>query len=299
GYGFFRSLGARGHWQDTRRVFGGATTRLEDYPEVCILLDRFMAPRCSGSVLTRYWILTAAHCITPNLGFAKYNTRTPMRTDVGDVVALRYLYKHPDYKVVQEDVGRGMDVTVLNHDLGLAHTRAPMALAQHSPVPPLRAILSYDPNQLFGEEVQVLGFGRTEASNKGEELLTVFLRLVECDRNGWRHCVCGVSRSLELPSGVCSGDSGGPVVYRGVQIGVTSMGPLSCASDANETFPLGATSVFTAVFPYRDIINRTIREADSSMRRSVPTSSAPTIAAKFIATLANIILLVETNIIFV
>lgn len=60
---------------------------------------------------------------------------------------------------------------------------------------------------------QVLGFGRTERTALGERLFAVRLRLARCERgDAWLHCVCGVG---DEPSGVCSGDSGGPVLYRG------------------------------------------------------------------------------------
>ncbi|XP_013187935.1 glandular kallikrein-like [Amyelois transitella] len=262
GHGFYRTMGPRGRWVDTRRVFGGMAARVEDFPQVCALLDRFMGARCSGSLLTPHWALTAAHCISPNLAYVKYNTRHPLRTHDGITVPVRYLYKHPDYKVVQQDVGRGLDVTELHHDMGLVRTRAPMTLTLRSQTPPLQAILAFNAQDLKDEDVQVLGYGRTESTSLGEELLSVRLRLVDCERGAWRHCVCGVSRGGAR--GVCSGDSGGPVVYRGMQVGVTSMGPLECSSE-NASWPARATSVFTALFPYADIINRTILEAEQSM----------------------------------
>jgi hypothetical protein len=64
---------------------------------------------------------------------------------------------------------------------------------------------------------QVLGFGRTERSTLGEELFLVRLKLVGCERGAWLHCVCGVAAGRD-PRGVCSGDSGGPVLYHGAQV---------------------------------------------------------------------------------
>lgn len=51
----------------------------------------------------------------------------------------------------------------------------------------------------------------------GEELFSVRLQLVFCERGAWFHCVCGVAAGRD-GRGVCSGDSGGPVLYRGVQV---------------------------------------------------------------------------------
>ena len=65
----------------------------------------------------------------------------------------------------------------------------------------------------------MLGFGRTERSLLGEELFSADLRLVRCERSDWLYCVCGLA-SAAAPRGVCSGDSGGPVLYGGMPVGV-------------------------------------------------------------------------------
>lgn len=65
--------------------------------------------------------------------------------------------------------------------------------------------------------MQVLGFGRTERSTLGEELFSARLWSVACDRGTWFHCTCGVASGKDK-AGVCVGDSGGPVLYRGTQV---------------------------------------------------------------------------------
>lgn len=47
------------------------------------------------------------------------------------------------------------------------------------------------------------------------------LDLTLCERGAWFHCICGVPGKIERSaggSGVCSGDSGGPVIYHGIQV---------------------------------------------------------------------------------
>lgn len=76
----------------------------------------------------------------------------------------------------------------------------------------------------YGDDCdQVFGFGRTERSGLGEELSSVRLVLTECGRGTWQHCVCGVAKDpgdVARAKGVCSGDSGGPVLYEGIQVRV-------------------------------------------------------------------------------
>lgn len=62
--------------------------------------------------------------------------------------------------MVLEDEGRGMDVTLLHHDVGLVRTRADMRLARHPELPPLGTMSLYDPIDIRNEEVEVGGWPR-------------------------------------------------------------------------------------------------------------------------------------------
>lgn len=123
--------------------------------------------------------------------------------------------------------------------------------------------------------VQVLGFGHTEARATHEELALVRLELVYCERGAWFHCVCGRARrgAAGGPRGVCAGDSGGPVLYRGVQVAVTSMGPTECsaAGGAGER----STSVFTSLYRYADLVNSTITDAEGALAMSRLSAAPP------------------------
>ncbi|XP_052737107.1 trypsin-1-like [Bicyclus anynana] len=244
-HAFYRSVrgGGGGGRADGRRVFGGAAAALRECPAACALLDARGAVRCSGAVLRAHWALTAAHCVGPHVAYVKYNSRRPAAA--GNVSAVLRLYRHPNYEVEQKDEGRGLDVTRLHHDVGLVRTRDAMA-------PAAFALRRHPARLLYGEEVQVFGFGRTERSALGEELFSVRLRLVPCDCDGWLHCVCG---EHDGSRGVCSGDSGGPVLYNGYQIGVTSLGPAQCARAP------GGTSVLTALAPYAAVLDATLSDA--------------------------------------
>lgn len=93
---FFRNMdvGSAQSGVNSRRVFGGSAIELAEFPAVCALLDRYYVVRCSAIVLNKYWVLTAAHCVTPKLAYVKYNTRRPASNE-GNVSAVQYLYRHP------------------------------------------------------------------------------------------------------------------------------------------------------------------------------------------------------------
>ncbi|XP_048005861.1 chymotrypsin-1-like [Leguminivora glycinivorella] len=276
-HAFFRSIGRDSR---TRRVFGGLEAPAGAYPGACALLDRGMTPRCSCSVLAPRWALTAAHCAKPEINYVQFNGRD---TSDSNFAAVKLLYAHPGFEAVVRDLGEGPDVVSLQHDLGLVRTRGDMVLSSYSYFPVPRApradgdivagLLSYDVDRLLNKDIDILGYGMTEVKPAGERLREVRLKLASCGREAWRHCACAVGPA----SGVCSGDSGGPVLYNGTQIGVMSMGPVECGAPA----PLGgraapeAVSVFTALRPYAALINATIYDVDSALKmREVARSAA-------------------------
>ncbi|KAJ2938848.1 hypothetical protein O0L34_g18476 [Tuta absoluta] len=246
---------------ESRRVFGGAVASLNEFPAVAALLDRYWITRCSASVIKPYWALTAAHCVTSHVAYVRYNTGNPS-SSAGNTAHALYLYRHPNFKVKQEDEGEGMDITVLHHDLGLIRTRDRMIL--RTPMSPLKSMGQYKPDELRRYEVTVLGYGKTnDAQKAGENLYAVKLRMDSCYRDSWLHCFCGNAIGQEQ-RGVCSGDSGGPVVYKRVQVGVTSMGPVECVSIRSD-LPEEASSVFTSTYHYQNLIQRTINNAEKEI----------------------------------
>ncbi|XP_022113091.2 chymotrypsin-1-like [Pieris rapae] len=288
-HAFFRKLeDGSGGGQETvgRRVYGGSAAALAEFPAACALLDRYWGPRCSATVLAPYWALTAAHCVTRRLAYVKYNTRRPNSPE-GDVTPVQYLYRHPKYEVRETDEGQGLDVTVLHNDVGLVRTRNEMRLSAAPAMDVLSGMSLYSPSEMYNKEVTVLGFGRSERSALGEELFSVQLTATSCERTGWEPCICGLAPSVARA--VCSGDSGGPVLYQGVQVGVTSMGPVECSTARPP--PVGATSVFTWLQPSAALLNATLTGADAALRMSI-ISRAPPSRSTFISHMLLLIFIV-------
>ncbi|XP_026326804.1 chymotrypsin-1-like [Hyposmocoma kahamanoa] len=168
-----------------------------------------------------------------------------------------------------------MDVTLLHHDIGMVRTQYAMILSSLPKADPLISMKRFNPIDLKKEEVTILGFGRKEQDGppdfRGEALFSVNLQLTFCERGSWFHCICGIASPVvrSQGGGVCTGDSGGPVLYRGSQIAVTSMGPTQCRKLFNSGMQ-GATSVFTTLYQYAKLINSTITKTDNMLRERKP-----------------------------
>ncbi|XP_026313972.1 mite allergen Der f 6-like [Hyposmocoma kahamanoa] len=164
-----------------------------------------------------------------------------------------------------------MDVVELRNDVGLVRTKEVLVLNTPLVINTLQAMREYEPNKLNFGDVEVLGFGRTTkyepAWALGNQLFAAKLTLVKCDRTTWSFCICAMSGS-DNPRGVCSGDSGGPMVYNGSQIGITSMGPQECSRN-NISGATTITSVFTTLHQYADIITRTIDDRKGSKQMTL------------------------------
>lgn len=318
---FYRQMAGELGAAGTRRVFGGRLATVAEYPAICALLDRYWRVRCSGAVLTRRWVVTAGHCVTPRVAYVKYDTSRPT-SSTGRVAPVLYLYRHPKCVPSERSLGavRSLRHRVARQVRGRVAGRGPRhrrdgahrrrragARARRYRFTPPARLLRLDPDDAplqprrparqgyqgsssrearpagagrgrAGAErapsVQVMGFGRTDDASMAEELLAVPLRMVLCERASWVHCVCGQARRQEGSTrGVCTGDSGGPVLYEGVQVAVTSMGPVECASRQGP--PDAATSVFTSLYEYADLINSTVLDTDAALRMNqIPVDMA-------------------------
>jgi hypothetical protein len=174
---------------------GGSTSEdinggsVDDHdPAVAALLDSHGTERCTGTLISRNAILTAAHC--GHLATAVFGTQMSSKNRF-PVISV---FQHPKHK----GEGQPYDVELIYlNPFSPPHGISPVPIA-------LRA------NLKVGEEIRHVGFGETNGSpsTKGTKLTVTYgIVLVEPQLvwSGWRK---------PLPSGdqpqTCEGDSGGP-----------------------------------------------------------------------------------------
>lgn len=225
------------------RIYGGKTVEIERYPYQ-ISLEKNGRHNCGGSIISRHYVLTAAHCVdnySPEI--LTVRSGSSFIHEGGKVHQVVRSIVHEDYKYTEYGVPL-FDVAVVEvkEPFEFDESRKPVELFdnQEKVAPESKAV--------------VTGWGLTEKSS----FLPRQLQVVEIPVNSGEFCndayksfdgmpmgqICAGENGL----GVCSADSGGPLVYGGKQIGIVSWSSAVCAHPR-------FSGVYMEVASLRDWIN--------------------------------------------
>eukprot|EP00095_Tigriopus_kingsejongensis_P009000 maker-scaffold963_size76285-snap-gene-0.15 protein:Tk09000 transcript:maker-scaffold963_size76285-snap-gene-0.15-mRNA-1 annotation:"af461035_1collagenolytic serine protease" len=213
-----------------QRIVGGQEAEPHSWPFIVALSidDSFF---CGGTILSDQWILTAAHCLD-GAGYVEvtagaHNQATLENSQVK--LTSTTFTVNPDYDSINiiEDTA----VIQLPEKLDLSGDF-------------IKAVKMATADPADGELVTSVGWGITSDFGSVSDVLNQVdvpvLNYDEC-LDYWQGVLDPKQLCIDTKGskGTCGGDSGGPTMYNGAQVGITSFGGFSCTMDA----PAGLVSV--------------------------------------------------------
>jgi MYXO-CTERM domain-containing protein len=215
---------------DPAPIIGGTKTTVGQFPTVVAVdLGKGL---CTGTLISKNWVMTAAHCVSPVIigwtNQAQVTANTTVYFDEvtvgqgGKSIKAKATMMHPSY--VQSASNPDTDF-----DVGLIELASPVT--DRTPVP-LNRKAADAPSS--GMTLQMIGYGINASStfNSGVEYVLNGKTTIACSSIGGpfsdANLLCWSQGSGNNISGKCEGDSGGPsfATVNGVkkQVGITSLG---------------------------------------------------------------------------
>ncbi|XP_054084868.1 serine protease easter isoform X1 [Zeugodacus cucurbitae] len=253
----------------TNRIIGGAQTGIEEYPWTALLLcaneKGDIAINCGGSLINKYYVITAAHCTKEN-EYELFKVRLgdwhitedkdcdghlcgpPERTIE---ISINNILRHPRYNPRNLDY----DVALLRLKDRVEYTRfiKPICLPMD---------VSLRGKRYDGNSATIVGWGLTEMNQLSDIKLKATVQIIY-GNNGKKFRVRD-SKIYATGNGndSCRGDSGGPLMIKEevnenknwYLIGIISYGNLNNTCGTEESI-----GIYARVSSFLDWINDTIR----------------------------------------
>ncbi|KAG5880061.1 hypothetical protein JTB14_034692 [Gonioctena quinquepunctata] len=228
------------------RIIGGQDAVPHAYPyQVAIYVTSASSKDfCGGSLISQNYVLTAAHCVDEavkvDLIFGAHNVSATEDTQVR-VTSSQFIV-HPNWVKATK-----------KNDIALIKLSTPIKETAN-----IKTIKIASGTSTFaGSQGIATGWGKTSNAQKKESSILKYITSPilsndDCKKasNDYKKIVVPTILCLSGQGkvGTCHGDSGGPLIVDGVQIGLVSFGYKDCTA--------GFPSVFTRLTEYKDWITK-------------------------------------------
>ncbi|RKN23844.1 hypothetical protein D7147_02075 [Micromonospora musae] len=230
------------------KIFQGTFASASEFPYIVGIVTTFREGQdlywywCTGTIIAPNKVLTAAHCTADGPGTTRVIAGNDRIVDgdgnilvgSGYAAEVASTWTHPGWNIAQqyadpENAPILDDVSVLTLKQNLPSEYTPVTLSPQGDQTPYTA----------GTPAVIAGYGKTyDGEPKPDSRLrkaTVNMRSnSECSAPGLYYpdrMICAGSGTPAAPSSdTCGGDSGGPLLVGGVQVGITDWGFVPCGS---------------------------------------------------------------------
>lgn len=213
----------KGDLESTAKVYNGHPDIYNQFPFVVCIETTGKTPKpiqfCTGSLIQRNWVITAAHCLIDENVTVSYGNTISRQLAI-TVKVLKHI-KHPQYKMI-----RNKEHWSVTNDIGLIEV-------ENIPINPLAKLSSTDYKEFIESPVVFAGYGfmwlqRTVDSTDlmrqieaidSTPLLVGHGETIECKLEVvWHPSICAYAK-LEMRRIT---DPGGPLIHNGTIIGIFS-----------------------------------------------------------------------------
>ncbi|CAL8335901.1 unnamed protein product [Boreogadus saida] len=207
-------------------IIGGKKVKAHySLPHMALLINTIEQPCCGGALLSSRWVLTAAHC--SNISTVRLGVDNIQNSLTDKSVQVRKVSRHYPHCAFNK-------ITHI-HDLQLL-----MLDQEVNPTDTVKFLpLPYEmPEPQEGTKCMVAGWGAVNTSNliMTDDLMSANVTVIKretCNSPTYynsdpvitANMVCaGTVGENETEQDACRGDSGGPLMCNGVQVGITAFG---------------------------------------------------------------------------